>query len=250
MRRTGRVAWQGLALPALLTLLAGSAAGLSACGDAAHHEYIAALAGEEKGMTREQQIAHMTVAIALRPKRAEYWETRGMYRVDQRRFDEALADLDHAIELRDRPYLRYFRGLVLCQRGEYRKSLDDFDRAIQGQPENTQFYRGRSLALSAVHNGRAALADAETHIRMMPQRAEGYYARAKALMELGRYLEALPDLDTAIRQRPELVFPHVARLECYEQLGEKAAAAAEEKAIAVATIEQGGCGMCLDPFRY
>jgi tetratricopeptide (TPR) repeat protein len=224
---------------------------LASCGgDRAYREYIIALQGEEKGMTREEQIAHLTYAISLKPKRVEYWETRGLYRTDLRQFDLAMADLDHAMEMNPRPYLHYMRGLVMCQRGEYAKSLADFDAAIAGQPENTQFYRGRSLALSAVHNGRAALDDAEKHIAMMPQRAEGYYARAKALMELGRYRDALPDLDQTIKMRPELVYPLVAREECHERLGETVAAAADDAALARATAEHGGCAMCTDQFRY
>ena len=226
------------------------ALGLGACGDAAHREYLTALDGEEKGMTREQQIAHLDRAIALRPRRGEYWETRATYRTDLRQFDAALADLDHAMSLRSRPYLHYFRGLVLCQRGEYRKSLADFDAAIAGQPENTQFYRGRSLARSAVHDGRAALADADQHIAKAPNRAEGYYARAMALIELGRDREAIPELDRALQMRPELVFPLAARLGCHERLGEAAAAAADRAALARATEQQSGCAMCLDPFRY
>src|SRR5262245_36593583 len=170
--RLSGTASRALAVGALLTMAALVTLALGACGDSAHREYITALAGEEKGMSREQQIAHLTVAIALRPKRSEYWETRGLYRTDLRQFDAAMADLDHAMELHPRPYLHYMRGLVLCQQGKYAMSLPDFDAAISGQPENTQFYRGRSLALTAVHNGRAALADAETHIKMMPQRAE------------------------------------------------------------------------------
>lgn len=114
--------------------------------DAADREYLAALRGEEEGMSRPRQIALLDKAIALRPERARYWELRAIYHIDLRRFDAANADVDAAIARADRPYLRYLRGLVLCQRGAFAESLVDFDRAIGGQPENAQFYKGRSLA--------------------------------------------------------------------------------------------------------
>ena len=86
-----------IALSTLALLLAG-------CGhDAADRDYFAALDGEEKGMTREQQIALIDRAIFLAPKRAYYYETRAGYWIDLRQFDHALADLDRAIAMVDRP---------------------------------------------------------------------------------------------------------------------------------------------------
>ena len=123
------------------------------CGhDRADLEYFAALRGDETGMTREQQIAHMDQAILLAPKRAFLYETRAGYWVDLRRFDRARQDFDRAIELLDRPYARFRRALASCQAGEIERSLGDFDTAIARQPSNGQFYRGRSLARSAVHD--------------------------------------------------------------------------------------------------
>ena len=109
---------------------------------------MAALRGEEEGMTRQEQLAHIERAIAFEPRRASYRETHAIYSIDVRDFPTATADLDTAILLTDRPYLRFLRGLVSCQRGEFEASLADFDLAIAGQPENAQFYRGRSLARS------------------------------------------------------------------------------------------------------
>jgi tetratricopeptide (TPR) repeat protein len=185
--------------------------------DQADREYITALRGENEGMSRQEQIAHIDRAIQLEPERAQYWETRAIYRIGLQAFDQAKADLDQAVKLQERPYLRFLRGLVLCQSGRPRDALPDFDAAISGQPENSQFYRGRALARAAVGRAGEALNDAERLITLAPQMGESYYARGVALTKLGRDEEAIREFTEAIRRRPELLYSLRARADSYER---------------------------------
>jgi len=211
---------------------------------------MAALRGEEEGMTRQEQLAHIERVIAFEPRRASYRETHAIYSIDVRDFPTAAADLDTAILLTDRPYLRFLRGLVSCQRGEFEASLADFDLAIAGQPENAQFYRGRSLARSRIGRYREGLEDAERLKAMVPQQGETYYALGVALAGLGRLDEAVRFFDESLRRRPELIYPLHARSTAYRRLGDSLRAAAD--------LEEAGrlarTGMtyaaCIDPFRY
>lgn len=221
------------------------------CGhDEADREYLAALRGEEEDITREEQIAHIDRAIEINSARAQYWETRAVYRIDLREFDAALADLNQAIELSDRPYLRFLRGLALCQSGRYADSLADFDAAIDGQPDNAQFYRGRALARVELGMAADALTDADQLVALAPQQAESHYARGRALAALGRDEEALAEYDVAVRQRPELVYPLEARADSLERLGDTAKAAADRSAVQAVARQHSACAACLDPFRY
>lgn len=224
---------------------------LAGCShDAADREYLDALRGEETGMTREQQIAHIDRAIQIAPSRAYYYETRAVYEIDLRQFDRARRDLDRDVELADRPYARFLRGMVRCQSGEFRKSLADFDTAIAGQPANTQFYRGRSLARASSGDAAGALDDAEHLVATAPQMAESFYARGVALSRLGQDREAIADFDRAIGIRPELVYPLDARAAAYERLGDSRRAEEERRAADALRAERQGCAACLDPFRY
>jgi len=231
-----------------LALLAST---LSSCyTDRADREYLAALRGEEEGMSLKEQIAHIDRAIGLEPKRAHYWETRAIYRIDLRNFDRAKADLDQAIILQERPYLRFLRGLVLCQSGRPGDALPDFDAAISGQPENSQFYRGRALALAAVGRASEALHDAERLVTVSPQMGESYYARGIALTKLGRDREAIREFTEAMRRRPELLYPLRARADSYERTGDVKRAADDRAEAAKREKERMYCAPCSDPFRY
>jgi tetratricopeptide (TPR) repeat protein len=233
------------AVVALLLLPLAACLGLT---DAAEREYLAALRGENEGLSRERQIALLDHAIALRPERARYREIRAIYLIDLGRFDAANADLDAAIARAGRPYLRYLRGLVLCQRGQFAASLPDFDAAIAGQPRNAQFYRGRSLARAKLGQVQLALADAETLLRLTSQDAIANYVHGMALAGLGRDAEAEAAFSEAIRKRPELAYPLLARAETRLRMGDAAGAAADRAT--AGRVGQDRCGVCVDPFRY
>ena len=224
---------------------------LAGCGrDRADRAYFEALEGEEKGMEREQQVALMDLAIQLSPRRAYYYETRAGYRIDLKQYDRAIADLDRAIELVDRPYARFLRGMAWCQIAEYRRSLADFDSAIVRQPFNSQFYRGRSLARAAVGDVVGALADADRLVAGEPQRGESYFVRGVARTLLGRDRDAIADFNRAATIRPELVYVVEERMRAYQRIGDSIGAQLDEETAARLREEQSGCAPCLDPFRY
>jgi tetratricopeptide (TPR) repeat protein len=201
-------------------------------------------------MGRAEQLEHLETAIALQPRRAWYRETHAIYSIDVRRFAQASADLDTAIQLADRPYLRFLRGLVSCQRGAYEASLGDFDAAIAGQPANAQFYRGRSLARSRLGRYREALEDAKRLLALAPQQGETYYAMGVALAGLGHAREAVGAFDESLRRRPELIYPLVDRAAAHVALGDTAHARSDLAEAARRKAQGSSFAASEDPFRY
>ena len=247
--------WMALAKILLALVFAAVLAWLvlgsvSCAMDPAESEYFTALRGEETGMGRQQQLAHVARAIALQPKRAWYWETHAIYSIDVQDYATAATDIDEAVRLADRPYLRFLRGLVSCQRGNYAASLSDFDRAIAGQPKNSQFYRGRSLARSRVGRYPDALTDARTLLRLAPQQGETYYALGEALSGLGQYREAIQAYDESLRRRPELIYPLQGRAEASSRSGDERRAAADLEEVARRERDGHLMAAYTDPFRY
>lgn len=232
----------------LALVLAMGLVGTLAQDDEAERELMAFLRGDEDGSTDAERQAHIDRAIELAPDRARYFEVRAIFRIDHHDNAGAMSDLDTAISLEDRPYLRYLRGLTLCHRGEHARAVADFDHAIALTPDNTQFYRGRGLALIAVGRPADALLDADRMIRDAPQWGEPYFVRGEALRTLGRNAEAILAYDEALRRRPDLVYAWRARADAEDELGDAARALAdrEEAARRVPTSHPPG----LDPYRY
>src|SRR5262245_3889485 len=219
MRSRALVGGAGVAVMSLALLSIGCAPS-DPNAAAARREYFTALEGQEKWMPLEEQLEHMNRAVQLDPQNPSYLQSRAGYYITLRKLPEAESDLDRAIALDDQPYLRYQRGAVRCERGNFTAALADFDLAIAAQPQNTQFYVDRSIALSAAERSKDALADADHVISTQPNSADGYYARGVARTTTGQSRAAIDDLSLVISRRPELAYPLLARARAYEQLGE------------------------------
>ena len=145
------------------------AAGCDSAGDEAWREYFTELELSKTGQPLEEQLAHADRAVKLVPTGATYLEKRADLLFAVNRLAEARVDYDRAVELADRPYLRFERADLLCALGEYDVALADLGRAIGAQPENTQFYPRRALARLA--RRRVAEARADVDHAMVSSRA-------------------------------------------------------------------------------
>jgi hypothetical protein len=98
----------------------------------------------------DRKIVDLGHAVALNPNNATAHYERALLYVRKRNYDYALNDLDRAISLNSgdgRPY--YVRAQILSRvKHEKQKSAVDFDKAIQLDPVNADFYRKqREVAL-------------------------------------------------------------------------------------------------------
>ena len=210
---------------ALLVLLVPAGCG----SDEAQREANAAAELQDHGGPLEEQIAHLDRAIALAPERAYYWESRAGLYMSLCDNAQALADIDRAVELADRPYLRFKRGLILCRSGRFAEALPEFDMAIGQQPENGQFYRGRALARLALGKAEAAQEDTTVLSLLSPGNIYNYYVRGAVLVALMRYDEAVIDLDRSVAMQSDAIYPLRARAECLDHLGHPLLAAVDRE---------------------
>lgn len=228
------------------------AAMLASCGprDPAERAYFAALNGQKSGMPVAQQEALISQAIELEPTRSWYWELRAGLRVDTRDLAGALADYDRAIVLADRAYLRFARGLTLCRMGRLKYALPEFDLAIERQPENLQFYRGRGLARAETGDLKGARADAAFLEVKAPKSADGPWLMGRVEELSGRCREAVPFYEKALSVRPELVYPREGLVRCLRQAKMTRQADAQSAELAKWKASEAGCAACQEPFRY
>src|SRR5438094_917929 len=112
--------------------------------DPAEREYMEALRGEETGMSRQMQIAHIDGAIALAPGEhlvqmeshvGTSFYVRGKARAALGRHKEAIADFTEAIRLHpELVYPRIARSESYTRVGDSRRAVEDraaADRAIR-----------------------------------------------------------------------------------------------------------------------
>jgi tetratricopeptide (TPR) repeat protein len=147
-------------------------------------------------------------------------EQRGeAYRV-QRRYADALADLNRVIEADPgRVSAIGSRGEAYRLTGRHREARADFDRAIDLDPGYAWALGSRGRVHRATGHHEEALADFSRAIDLDPGYAWAIGSRGETYRDLGRYDQALADFNRAIELRPGYWWAVSGRGETYRLLG-------------------------------
>jgi tetratricopeptide (TPR) repeat protein len=87
----------------------------------------------------EEAINNINLALELFPNRAEYFATRGLFRLEDGLPEQAEADFDAALQRHPYDMLaNYGKAAVLYGRGEYEAALEYFTKAWAAQPERVE----------------------------------------------------------------------------------------------------------------
>ncbi len=204
----------------------------------------------------EQALAQ---AVAIAPGHAPAWNEYGILRMEQGRYEEALACFRHSLShrpddpgtltnlagasiecgdlataeqtlaevLRRRP--ADGAGLALLgglrkQQGRLTEALSAWRAAVDADPEHAGWQAGLAMTLQAVGEYTQAGAAYERALELMPGNMDALVGRAELLEWQGRYqagLDSLETLDAQARQRPG---PALVKARLWRRLGDPARA--------------------------
>ena len=94
------------------------------------------------------------------------------------------------------------RGKRYLEIEQYRRAIQDFDRAIELDPKDAEAFDGRGRAHVAQGENEAAIADYDKAIALKPDPAEAHFGRGIAGFLAGRFEAASADLATSAAARP------------------------------------------------
>lgn len=117
------------------------------------------------------------------------------------KYNEALADLDRALELKPTSYAHRCRGWGLRQKGDFKGAILAFKRAIELEPTSGQNYMRRGYANYMANFDKQAMEDFDVAIQLDPYQAWAYYGRAGINYGLGNYEASVRDLEKLVSIR-------------------------------------------------
>ncbi|NUW33005.1 tetratricopeptide repeat protein [Nonomuraea sp. SMC257] len=168
----------------------------------------------------EAAVAAYSRAIEIDPDDS-FWALVGratLHRLDER-LEEALADLDRAVELNaDVSYVFSERGQVNRRLKRYEQALADLDLAIELDPDDSDSYTERAQVKYELERLEEALADVNVALAAAPDDSESLELRGILHMVAGRPATAVADLDRAIELDPEALLAVMIRGQAHEQL--------------------------------
>ena len=146
-------------------------------------------------LINDARLGEDTLTIAL--------EKRGECHALAGRYDEALDDLNRAIELDpSRAWAIAYRGESYRLTGRYDEALDDLNRAIELDPSHAAVIASRGQTYQAMERYDEALAEYNRAVELDPSNAWAFISRGSIYEAMGRYVEALADNDRAIELDP------------------------------------------------
>ncbi|WP_445630748.1 tetratricopeptide repeat protein [Nostoc sp. DSM 114167] len=176
---------------------------------------------------RYQVTVEMFTAILQNPSIQIQWQPialgwRGRTYHLMKRYEEALQDLNRAIELDlNYEWAIASRGITYFLMERYSEALQDFDRAIKlnPNPESDTVFAFRGINYFLMERYSEALQDFDHTIKLNPKYKWMIALRGEIYYQLERYSEALQDFDRALELDSKLNGAIIARRgEIYYQL--------------------------------
>lgn len=126
----------------------------------------------EPHLSAETAISTLSRLIEEHPTSSTYHRFRGVVLRDISRYEEALRDLNKAVELlsKDGDLETYLsRGMLFVKMKQYEKALADFDKALELKPTRSHWYKRRALAHFHLENYEFAIADLAKRVEERPE---------------------------------------------------------------------------------
>jgi tetratricopeptide (TPR) repeat protein len=168
----------------------------------------------------DQALADFNHALELRPDDSWAIGSRGQTYRSMGRYEEAIADLNRAIEVHpDKDWMIVARGQTRRLMGRYEEALTDFNRAIELHPGRDWIIAHRGETYRLMDRYDEALADFTRAIELHPENAWAIGSRGQTYQSMGRYEEALADFTRAIELHPEYAWVIGSRGQTYQSMG-------------------------------
>jgi len=129
---------------------------------------------------------------------AEIYLNRGVDYSQKGEYKRAVSDYNKAIEIDPGFVVAYLnRGFTHSKMGEYEKAISDYTKAIELNPRYAIAYRNRGFVYRKIGENDKAIADYTNAIEIEPKDAVAYYYRGNIYYSMGEYDKAWEDIRKA-----------------------------------------------------
>ena len=153
----------------------------------------------------DRALADYDSALKLQPNAPAAFTNRAYIYLTRNRNDDAMADLDKAIDQfppAQSGYARYLRGFDYFRRKDFDHAMEDLNESIKHAPNSPDAYLTRGEVEQARQQWDEALRDFDEYFKRAPRNARGLILKSQVLEAKGGIAAALTALDAAIAIEP------------------------------------------------
>jgi len=144
--------------------------------------------------------------MAIRQENAGVWYHWGQAFCNMRKFDEAIACYDKALELSPGdPVIWRRKGFALLKIGRYDEAAASFDQALAIDPENATAWQRKGYVLAHLGEHDSAVACCDRALMLDPEHILAWQSRGWVLGAMCRYDEAADCYEAILAIDPERV---------------------------------------------
>ena len=148
----------------------------------------------------------------VRVNMAVSYYNRGNAYAKLKKHDKAIEDYNKAIELDPEYATAYYnRGNAYAKLKKYEKAIEDYNKAIELNPEYAMAYNNRGNAYDELKKHEKAIEDYNKAIVLNPEYAMAYNNRGNAYDGLKKYEKAIEDYNKAIVLNPVFAMAYANR---------------------------------------
>lgn len=179
----------------------------------------------------QEAITDLNRAIELKPNHAPAYHNRANAHYAIGDLSQAMADYSKVIALTHGTcgarYVAAYaaRGAICIDIGDHDQAVADFSTAIKMAPHVAKYFLGRGTAQSMKGEHHLAMADYDQAILLKPNYSKAYVNRGESNAIMGNYDRAIADLSKAIELDPDFTAAYYQRAKVFEAMGRKEQAA-------------------------
>ena len=142
--------------------------------------------------------------IARSPQNADALFTKSLIYFNENKKDSMSVALDKCIAVKQsHPEANYYKGLLNYEAGEYKKAIENYNKAIEGDAKYVYAYNDRASAKRASNDYPGAIADYEKAISLDDKESFIYNNLGSAYNENKNYIKAIESFDKALQLNPK-----------------------------------------------
>lgn len=183
-------------------------------------------------------LADLEASLKINKYDSEVYATRALVYLQQERYEEAESDLTYAIHLSPKCGYYINRALTRYYRQELRGAMNDYDLALDLEPNNVLGRYNRGLLRAQVGDDNRAIEDFNVVIEFEPDNTMAVFNRALLLVQTGDYAGAEVDFDRVLEEYPKFLYGYQCRADVRRRQGRLKEAEQDELVVLRAQMEE------------
>jgi tetratricopeptide (TPR) repeat protein len=152
----------------------------------------------------DEAIIELNKAIEVYPRYALAYNDRGVAYLRKKQYDRAISDFTKALDINpSHHHAHYNRGIAYLDKRNYDEAISDLNKAIELDPTNPEIYYERGFAHLLKNQNDKAIADFNQAITLNPRYAKAFNDRGWGYVRKRQYDQAISDFSKAIEIEPK-----------------------------------------------